>query len=240
MRKKKMLLLAALGLLLAAGALTGLILMVKHVPAFYHRADVAPGKDRQERSKACFGRLVRLANYWDESRGEWDVTFSEAQINSYFEEDFSKSHGLAEVLGKQGISNPRIVLENDKLRLAFSYGEGLWSTVISYDLKMWLAPKDVNVVCVEILGRHAGALPISTQSLLNEISDVAARRGADITWYRHEGNPVALVRIQSDRARPSAVLRRLEIKQGVISIGGLSTEPQLSTHLKKALTPMAN
>jgi hypothetical protein len=238
MRKKKTLVLGGLSLLLAAGVVTVLIFMVRHEPSFYHRVEVAPGKIRQEMSRACFGRFVDLKNYWQVGQKEWEVIITEAQLNSYFEEDFIKHHKLAPDFRKWGISDPRIAMENDKLRLAFRYGSPPWSTIISYDVKLWLA-KEVNVICIEFLGRHAGALPIATQSLLAEISEVAEKNGFEITWYRHEGNPVALVRIQQGTETP-AQLRRLEVKQGWISIGGLSQEPALTDNGKQALVPLGN
>jgi hypothetical protein len=237
--RKRTLLLAGLSSLLTVGIFVGLFVMVKHVPAFYHRADVVAGKGRQDLSSAFVGTFFRLAGNWADGRGDWEVAFTEAQINSYFEEDFIRL-GDAEPLRKQGISDPRLVVENDRLRLAFRYGSDPWSAIVSYDLKVWLAPKEVNVVCIEILGRHVGALPLSTQSLLNEISEVAGRKGVEITWYRHEGNPVALIRFHADRARTPAQLRRLDVKQGQISIGGVSLEPKLTNNLKKILTPIGN
>jgi len=132
------------------------------------------------------------------------------------------------------------VLEDDRLRLAFRYGKNTWSTIVSYDLKVWLAPKDTNVLCVEILGRHAGALPVSAQTLLNEISEVAAKRGIEVTWWRHNGNPVALIRLQADRARPTARLLRLEVKQGMMTVGGISLEPAQTSDLRKTLAPLGN
>lgn len=240
MRKKTTVLLAVLSLVATAVLVTGLLLTVKHEPSFYRRAELAPGKARKDLSSACFGLFVRLGNWWaDFGKGEWDVAFSEAQLNSYFAEDFVRL-GDAEVLRKQGIFDPRLVLEHDKLRLAFCYGSPPWSTIISYDLRLWLAPKQANVVCLEILGRHAGALPISTQSLLNEISEVAGRRGVEITWYRHDGNPVGLIRFQTDGVHSPARLRRLDVKPGVITIGGISLEPVLTNNAKKALAPIGN
>ncbi len=131
-------------------------------------------------------------------------------------------------------------MDDGKLRLAFRYGTSPWSTILSYDVRLWLAPKDVNVVCVEILGRHAGALPIATQSFLNDIADLAGRHGIDVSWYRQNGNPVALIRFQADRSRPPAQLRHLDVKQGLISIGGLSQEPVMTHNQVKNLTPSAN
>jgi hypothetical protein len=242
MRKRKTLLLAGLGLLLTAGVLTGLVLMVQHEPNFYLRAAIAPGKARQDMSTKCVGNFLKLGNRWaDGETGQWDVTLSESEINSYFQEDFITKHHLDEVFSKQGITEPRMVLENDRLRLAFRYGDPPWSTIISYDMKLWLAPNEVNVICIEFLGRHAGALPLATQSLLNEISEVASRNGFEITWYRHEGNPVALVRIQQNDHTPTpAQLRRLEVRQGWIAIGGLSQEPSVTKDEKAALVPLGN
>jgi hypothetical protein len=241
MRKKKKIQLVCWGLLATALVLMALIVLVRHEPAFYHRAEVAPGKIRQEMSAAFTGRFASLCNNWQEGRGEWEVTFTEQQINSYFVEDFIKGHNMAEVLSPHGVTEPRIAIENDKLRLAFRYGRPPWSTIISYDLKLWVAPNDLNVVCVEFLGRHAGALPIATQALLNEISEVARRNGFEVTWHRHQGNPVAVVRIQQgNRAHAPPRLRRLEVKQGWMTIGGVSQVPDLTDSGKRVTAPMGN
>jgi hypothetical protein len=240
MRKKKMLMLTGLSLLATVLIVVTLIFMVKHQPNFYRRADVPAGKGRKELSSACIGRFLKLGACWADGKGDWDVTFSEAQINSYFEEDFIRQ-GDAEVLRKQGFTDPRIVMENGKLRLACRYGTPPWSTIISYDLKLWLAPKADNVMCVEILGRHAGALPISSQSLLNDITEAAGRHGIDVTWYRHQSNPVAVIRFPADQnSRLPPHLFRLDIKQGLISIVGQSLEPQLTDSMKHALVPVGN
>jgi hypothetical protein len=239
-RRKKTLLLAGVSLVLCAGVVIVLILMIRHEPAFYHRVEIAPGKDRYEMSTTCISRFLDLKNNWQEGQKEWDVIISEAHLNSWFEEHFI-SHGLAALLGGKGISNPRIAMENDKLRLAFRYGEPPWSAIISYDLKLWLAKDQMNVICIEFLGRHAGALPMTTQSILNEISDVAAKSGFEVSWYRHEGNPVALVRIQApDHSPAPAQVRRLEVKQGWISIGGVSQEPVFTINGKHPTAPLGN
>jgi hypothetical protein len=226
-------------LLGTVGIVAGLILMVKHEPTFYRRAEVPAGKERNDLARVFVGRFADLVGNWvDVMKGGWEVTFTEKQINSYFEEDFIRN-GDGELFRRQGITNPRIILEKDVLRLAFRYGKPPWSTIISYDFKMWLAPKEANVVCLEIVGRHAGALPMSSQSLLNEISNAADRHGIQVTWYRHQGNPVALIRFPTDQSRPSAQLRRLDIMQGLITIGGFSQDPYTKV-TPNLLAPSAN
>jgi hypothetical protein len=240
MRRKKTLWLAGVGLVLTAVIVTALIVMVRHEPGFYRRSEIAAGKIRQEMSAAFLGQFATLLNNWKEGRGDWEVTFTEQQINSYFMEGFI-THGLDKVMLAQGNTDPRIAIDNDKLRLAFRYGSPPWSAIISYDLKMWVAPKEVNVVCIEFLARHAGALPIATQALLNEISEVAGRNGFEVTWHRHQGNPVALVRIQqSNLTHVPPRLRHLDVKQGWLAIRGVSQVPDLTDNGKRAMVQMGN
>src|SRR4051812_17314728 len=93
---------------------TALFLLVHHQPHFYVRNEVPPGKERKALSKAFFGQFTKLITNLVESQGEaWNVTFSEAQINSYFLEDFIRL-GDAESFKKNGITEPRVALEKDK------------------------------------------------------------------------------------------------------------------------------
>ena|SRR5437762_1567374 len=234
--------LAAFGTFFVVVGLAILALMLRHEPTFYHRVEIAAGTPRKDMSKMCAAEFTALLQNWMvDGDKTWEVTFTEAQLNSFFEEDFLSTMHLDEVFAQQGIYDPRIALEHDKIRIAFRYGTPPWSVIVSYDLKLWLAPGEENVICVEFLGRHAGALPIATQSLLNDISDVAAHNGLDVTWYRHGSNPVALVKIQQNPRNPSSArLKRLEVKQGWMVVGGAAQEPVLSGAAKTATAPSGN
>lgn len=215
------------GVLVALLLLGGLALVLKHQPGFYRRSAVAVGKERKDLSTAFLGRFTHLINcIVDGGKDEWEVTFSEAQFNSYFEEDFVRL-GDAAALKKHGIHQPRLVFEHDRIRLAFRVGSGLWSTVVSYDLRVWLAPKEINVLAVEICGRQAGALPLSTNSLHQEMGEIAQRHNVKMDWYRHHGNPVAVIRFQTERRHTQ--LRRIDVRHGSITISGASLEPTTPT-----------
>ena len=91
------------------------------------------------------------------------------------------------------------------------------------------------------MGAQSFSALISAQSILDEISEALRRQNVEVSWYRHEGNPVALVKIQqTDRGQSPTQLRRLEVRQGWISIGGLSQEPALTSNGKHALAPAGN
>ncbi|MBI3408410.1 MAG: hypothetical protein HY040_08640 [Planctomycetes bacterium] len=238
MGRKRKIWWTSLGCAAVLGALLAFGLLIKHEPSFYRRAAVGQGQDRVKLSNEFVGNMAKLHVFWKEGKGGWEIGFSEAQINSYFHEGFLR-FGEAETLRKHGISEPCVSFEQDHFRLAFRYGTGLWSTVVSYDLKLWLAPKEMNVVMIEIQGHHAGGLPISSQSLLNEISEVARRSNLDVAWYRNNGNPVAMVRFLQEQARPSAKLTGLDTRPGLLVLKGNSNEPQTLAE-PRALTPSGN
>jgi hypothetical protein len=51
-----------------------------------------------------------------------------------------------------------------------------------------------------------------------------------VALYRHNGNPVALLRFQSDKMRPTAQLRCLELRPGMITVGGAPLEMMQVSH----------
>jgi hypothetical protein len=144
--------------------------------------------------------------------------FTEAQINSYFEEQFIQSKDNQTFL-VPGISAPRVAIEPDRIRLAFRYGKGAWSTIISVNMRVWLPKKEANVLALELQGLHAGSLPISSQTLLDHISEICQRQNIDVKWHRYQGNPVALLRFPTNPSRPSVQLSQLELRQGILVVG---------------------
>jgi hypothetical protein len=223
MSRRSVLVAVGIFLLLTCGGATALLLLVRYEPERYVQATVPPGPERTDQSKKFCAEFSNLISGIG-SDHEWGVKFTEKQINSYFDEHFVQQ-GLDVRLLPEGISQPRLVIETDKIRLAFRYGSGLWSTVISIDMRVWLARNEPNVVALKLEGFHAGALPISAQSLLERISEVGRQNGIDVNWYRHEGHPVALLRFQADQAQPTMQLIAVQLGQGVIEITGRPNEP---------------
>lgn len=223
MTRKSVLLGLALLVLLAGTVTAAVALLVRREPAFYQVASVPPGPERQERSKEFTKKCSDLINGIVNDRS-WEEHFTEAQINSYFDEDFIRS-GINDRLLPDGISRPRISIGPNTVRLAFRYGTGSWcSAVVSIDFRVWLCARETNVVALELQALRAGSLPITAQSLLERVSEAARRQDIEVTWYRHEGNPVALLRFQANQPRPTVRLQRLELKDGELVVGGTSVE----------------
>jgi hypothetical protein len=210
---------AVCALALIGTAVAGtLAVLLRHEPAFYRQAAVPPGAERQKQSKEVLNKFFGLYDNIS-SKPQWSETFTEEQLNSYFEEDFQRTGPVEKGL-PEGFSHPRVAIEPGRLRLAFRYGSAGLSSVVSVELRMWLVEKEPNVVALELRGLHAGLVPVSSQSLLEAVSEAARQLNLDVTWYRHEGNPVAVVRYRDEQTRPGVQLERLELRQGQLYIQG--------------------
>jgi hypothetical protein len=227
MRRKALWLSVGLLLLVAGSVVATVVVLAKHEPAFYGRCAVPPGPERAELGKKFQTELARLLfdirNGGNVETGNWRGNFSDAQINSYLQDEFLTS-GAAEKLLPDGVTEPRMIFEKDHIRLAFRYGTWPWSTIISVDFRVWVAQKEPNVVILQLQGLHAGALPISAQSLLEELSESLRRQNIQVTWYRHEGNPTAALKFQTDQQRPTGQVQQVDLKTGTLTILGHSND----------------
>src|SRR5258707_5132211 len=132
MRTKKAYLLSLGSGLLTAALVAGAALALKHDPHFYHASDFPPSAERKQLSIKFVGDFMQmLADVKGGDQKPWEVSFTENGINSFFQEDLV-SLGEAENLRKLGVSEPRVTFDQDRIRVAFRYGSGIWSTVRSY------------------------------------------------------------------------------------------------------------
>src|SRR5438270_12183032 len=91
-------------------------------------------------------------------------------------------------------------------------------------MRVWLVNKEPNVVALEFEKIHAGALPISAQSLLDRVADFAHQKDIEAMWYRHNGRPVLVLRFEADKSNPRFQLLQLELRPGMLRIQGKSLE----------------
>jgi hypothetical protein len=221
MSRKSLLITVGIMAVLVVAVGTAILLVARHEPAFYRRAAVPPGEARRASSGEFVSEFARLIDGVLNRR--WNAHFTEEQINSYLEEDFQKQHASEQPL-PEGISEPRVALDTDRIRLGFRYGVGAWSSIISLDMRVWLVEKETNMVALEFLGMHAGALPISAHTWLERQLDAIRQRNIEASWYRRQGHPVLLLRFQADRSSPTFRLRELNVQPGMVGISGHSIE----------------
>lgn len=218
--------LLTLGLVVFLGTVLSLlgVWLLGHEPELYVQAEVPAGSERirlsQEFEKKAFDLFNEIQN-----EDDWEAEFTEQQINSWLAEDFVESN-LARQLPEQ-ISEPRIALRPGRLFLAFRYGGPDFHTVISLQGKVWMAPREPNTLALEIESLKAGAIPLSPSFLQQELTEGARQHNIDVQWYRKDGHPVAVFRLQADRRDPGVQLRELELKEGAVRLKGRSLDPSL-------------
>jgi hypothetical protein len=220
MARRRRQLLVALGLLLLLLAGAGGVLgyMLKREPAFYAAAARPADYDTREKASRVLTRIQELKNDI-RSHGEWGETFTADDLNCFFAEMMTDGGSFAGVLPRN-FHDPRIAIEGDRLKLGLRYGKGLWSTVVSVELRVWLVADEVNLMGMEVCGLRAGRLGISAQSILDAIEELARSSGIDVTWYRHGRNPVGLFKFFPDQPRPVSQVLTLEVSDGKIIIAG--------------------
>lgn len=222
MSRRTLLLSLAVAALLVGGIGLVLFLVVGYEPEIFHQAVVPPGAARTQLSQDFLKEFSTLMSA-PEAERDWYVKFSDEQINSYLDEGFIKE-GLASRILPEGVNHPHIVFGPERVHVAFRYG-GAWNLAISLDLRIWLAKGEPNAVALELEGIRAGALPISSQWFLEEFRKVGRdKNGLDLTWYRTNGHPVALLRFQADQPHPTLLLQGVQMQQGALTIRGRSPE----------------
>jgi hypothetical protein len=217
MSRKSFLLAVGIALVLVGGTSAALFLLIRHEPATYRQSSIPPGPERREQSQEFVSQFSQL---WNALHGEqeWDVRLTDKQVNSYFAEGF-KMEKLDERMLPEGISEPRVVFEPGKVRLAFRYGKGLWSSIISIDFNVWLT-EEPNVIALKLFGLQAGSLPIGAQALLDDLGKMLESNGIQVNWYRDEGCPVAVLCFQTDQRETTVQLQYVQVEQGSITIRG--------------------
>ncbi len=200
--------------------LIGLAVAIKSDPGFYAQSNMPSGQTRAQLAVQAKEHNSELLNIL--SRESWKVAFTADELNAFFQEDYFLAGGDENLL--DGFHDPRVKIEDGKMRVGLRYGKGLFSTVLSMEVRAWKVQGQVNTLAVEITKLQAGRLPLSPAAVLDDISEVVRRQNIDITWYRHDGHPVAIMRFQADQTRPTFQFDKVELKDGNLTISGHSMD----------------
>jgi hypothetical protein len=217
----------SLGLIALIGgiALGCLAFFLRQVPSFYTHAVITAGAERREISDECQRKASSMWSSFGNGDDSWNMLLTETHINSYFQESFESLGGDKNL--PAGFSEPRLDLEKDTLRVGCRYGKGQFSTICSLELKVWLVAEELNTVAVEIVSMKAGSLCLSPRWTLDPLSELARKWNAELTWYRRDGNPVAIVKLQAGQLRPTFQIQRLEIQQDQLVVVGQSQNSKI-------------
>ncbi len=207
---------AAAILLAAAGAWAYWV--SRQVPSFYAAALSQPADSAHQASDAMLREAAALVSDLRKS-GRWQALFTVEQINGWLADDLQKNHPT---LLPSTISEPRVAIENNQLKLGFRWQQPKWSVVVSLATEVYL--REANVVAVRIRKVRAGGLPLPLRNLLHDL--IAAGRGLDlqIEEQQIEGDPLLLITPPQDGDYGNLLvqLEALELHDGQLYVAGRS------------------
>jgi len=198
-----------------------LVYFLQQEPDYYIQEWASPPNSNDSVvSTDVLTKLDGLMNDLQDSRqASWQSSYSSDELNAFFRERTSGRNAL--ITGLLGdLPEPRFAIRDDRLLLAFRYGEGTFSTVISIEMKVWLVKDQPNLVAIEFVGFRAGAVPMPKYLILERFAQLARKHNADVNWYRHDGQPVALCQLYANQTRPDSQITTLKIAEGRVMIGG--------------------
>lgn len=211
---------AALAVLLALGVGAYVLYRAsQRVPEFYREALQATPKDREEASDEMVQQVTALASDTQKD-GVWEAVFTAEQINGWLAVDMPRNHPD---LLPSSVSDPRVTIEPEQVRIACRANRGDWTGVVSVAVDVYLA--EPNVVALRIREARVGSLPLPLQGILDKISQEAAQTDIEIRWRQAEGDPVVEVLIPPPRDKDDKRVRieSLQLGEGRVYVSG-STE----------------
>lgn len=152
----KRLTIAATFLLLVGGIVAWWLLrQTQHVPEFYTRATAQLPEETAAASRRLQADVKRLQE--DAAKvGFWDADFSDDEINAWLVEELPR---IFPQLLARGASDPRVVIEDGRIRAAVRYKDRRIDTVISCEVQVALTEQP-NMLALKVNGLKAGALPL--------------------------------------------------------------------------------
>jgi len=219
---RRSILAAAAAALVATAALLVAYRASQRVPEFYRRALAAPPTAQSEGGQRFEQHALALHNQLHHA-GRWEVRFAQDEINGWLASDLPAKFPRAL---PPGVSEPRIAIDRNAVRLAVHYQRSGVDTVVSLAGQAYLTDQP-NEVAIHIDQARAGLLPVPLGKFVQEITERAARAGVPLRWTEAHGAPVALIRVPlalDDVQRRQFVLEQLRLGDGELVVAGRTEE----------------
>ncbi len=208
---------------LAAAAGGALVWAWKFEPGFYQTALQLPQPQARELSDKLLERLGALTGSMQRS-GPWQALVSGDEVNGWLATDFAEN--LSEAL-PQGMSDPRVQIDGDRVRLGCRYGAGWGATILHVEVEPFQVAR--NAVGLRVHAVKAGAVPAPLGSLLEGITVAAQRAGCHLAWEQSGACPTAILRTdlrQNNGARQQ--IEAVSLVDGKLYLAGRTIRPSKS------------
>jgi hypothetical protein len=217
-RRTRLLLCVGAGLVvLAALALLGLYLAVRHEPTFYRNAlELEPAA----LAKASDGMLQKAAAIQSalNTPGHWQEDITSEEINGWLAVDMVKNHPN---LLPPEVCDLRVAIRPNEVLVGCRFEQAGITSVLSLTLQPCLP--EPNVMALRIVRARAGAIPVALKQVLDGISKAARDMQIRLEWRQAGNDPVALLSLPEDPDADRVVqIESLQVLDGKIRIVGVT------------------
>ena len=215
--RRRWLVLGSLGAVAALVA-GGLWFGITYRPPFYRDlTSPAADTDRRQHQAAQFVRDATGLRNAIANDPRWEAIFTDDEVNAWLAEDLV-AH-FADLM-PEGVTDPRLKFEADRVVLAFKLKNGPVTSVVWAVVRVGVPVE--NHVALTIEKIRAGALPVPSESLLDRLTEHARRRGVAVSWDKTGPHPVATIGYAVDTSRADIILEALDVSEGRIRLSGRS------------------
>ncbi len=214
---RKWLVVAALFALAVGGLGVSIWTGLKHRPEFYESL-ISVDADRQHQTSLEFvSHSVQLRNDIA-NEPKWEAVFTAAEINSWLAGDLKQE--FADQI-PNGVSEPRVRLETDRVTLAFQLDTGTVEPVVwAVASARMTAPNELALTFEKM---RAGAVPLPFEMIKSRLTEQAKKIGLSVSWSKDGDSPVATIQLTNSEGSQPVVLEDLQVADGWLRLAGRST-----------------
>jgi hypothetical protein len=170
-----------------------LYLSAQKEPKFYQQALAISEQTLAAEGDEFEKRVLELQND-ARTKIEWQVVFTESQLNGWLAADLSKKFPNA--LPPQ-VSDLRVGLSKDDLRIACRVKSGRFKGIVQARADAFCT--DVpGQIAIQVKQVGTGLLPIPINSIADRVSESLRRVGLPVEWSEIDSDPVALISLPGD------------------------------------------
>jgi hypothetical protein len=218
-------------LVVSGGSAWWLLRQTRHVPEFYSRATHQPPAVTAEASRRLRADVKQLQE--DAAKvGSWRAEFSDDEVNAWLVEELPKKFPR---LLARGASEPRVVIQDNRVFAAVRYRNRRIDTVISCEIQVALTEQP-NMLALKVVGLKAGALPLPLSKFLKGISKEAAKGDIGVQWDLAKSGPIALVTIPSEH--PDYVISPVTVESVDLADGRLTLAGHTGSLARQSYQPL--
>lgn len=217
--------------LIVAGLLLGVVAALawyvyqsaQVVPDYYQALLEQPIEQLDAAGDAFESQVLELQNNVIET-GEWQASFTQDQINGWLASDLPQKFPNSI---PSNVSQPRVALEQDELKLVFRCESSRFSGIVEVSGDAFCT-ETLNQIAVRINFVKSGLVSLPIAPWAERISEAMRRNNLPITWTEIEGDSIALISLPeklSDDTDQKRIIESIEILDGRVSLKGITLNP---------------